>query len=346
MIKSLEINNFKCFRNLRLQGCSRFNLLTGQSGSGKTAFMEALFLACGGSIELYFRTRRWRGYSENVEVMGGELYETIWRDLVSLQLDTDASQAHEATIRLHDSGSGQRNLRIAKTGKQGILFDPGNDASGRPVHFFWRVDKRLYESKVEIGKDGLKVSGNGPALKVIMLTPMSLYQRENVKRFSALSRRRAHTPLVEGIRKVFPQIDDMSIEMDLGQTTLYATVRGLAEKIALPAISAGLSKYISIALAIISQPRGVVLIDEIENGFHHSSLVPLLTSINLLAKEHDVQIFASTHSEEFLRAIADVLAEDLSSLTLMHAKWEGSESSIALVDGERAVDAVKFSEVR
>ena len=61
MIDSLSIKNFRLFKDVKVDGCRRINILVGENGSGKTALLEALFLAAGVSPELALRTRAWRG---------------------------------------------------------------------------------------------------------------------------------------------------------------------------------------------------------------------------------------------------------------------------------------------
>jgi AAA15 family ATPase/GTPase len=44
-IKNIEIKNFKCFENFSAEGFGRVNLIGGKNNVGKTAFMEACYLA-------------------------------------------------------------------------------------------------------------------------------------------------------------------------------------------------------------------------------------------------------------------------------------------------------------
>ncbi len=63
--------------------------------------------------------------------------------------------------------------------------------------------------------------------------------------------------------------------------------------------------YIS---SIIAYEKGIVFIDEIENGLHYSTHKILWKAIIKAAQENDVQIFASTHNSEtlkYLLAVAD-----------------------------------------
>ena len=43
-IKNIAIENFKCFKNLQIEGMERVNLIGGKNNVGKTAFLEAVEL--------------------------------------------------------------------------------------------------------------------------------------------------------------------------------------------------------------------------------------------------------------------------------------------------------------
>src|SRR5579884_2966599 len=108
MIESIEIRNFRCFRDLRLQGLKRLNIVVGESGSGKTALLESIFLAGGGNPEIYLRLRRWRGYGELIRLTGSRSsFESLFRDLF---FSFDAKGG--ARIRVSDDLRGDRILEI------------------------------------------------------------------------------------------------------------------------------------------------------------------------------------------------------------------------------------------
>ena len=50
---------------------------------------------------------------------------------------------------------------------------------------------------------------------------------------------------------------------------------------------------------------GMIFIDEVENGLHHSVLTNVWKELNWLSKEFDVQVFATTHSQECMVAARD-----------------------------------------
>jgi len=64
----------------------------------------------------------------------------------------------------------------------------------------------------------------------------------------------------------------------------------------------GLVRLLSIILAIAQAQGGTILIDEIENGLHYSVMTDVWKAIADAARRADAQIFATTHSQECIRA--------------------------------------------
>ncbi len=71
----------------------------------------------------------------------------------------------------------------------------------------------------------------------------------------------------------------------------------------------GLRRITSLMLAIGTTEDGVVFIDEIENGLHHSIQTKVWKAIAKAAHEFNVQIFATTHSYELIRAAHEAFHE-------------------------------------
>ena len=66
----------------------------------------------------------------------------------------------------------------------------------------------------------------------------------------------------------------------------------------------------SIILTIYEHKNGYILIDEIENGFHHKTLDILWRAVFKLAKLTNTQIFATTHSWENIVKFNKVLEQE------------------------------------
>ena len=60
MLKSLRIRNYRVFKDLKVDGLQRINLIAGKNSSGKTSLLEAVFLLAQGrlpQLPAYFADR-------------------------------------------------------------------------------------------------------------------------------------------------------------------------------------------------------------------------------------------------------------------------------------------------
>jgi AAA15 family ATPase/GTPase len=71
----------------------------------------------------------------------------------------------------------------------------------------------------------------------------------------------------------------------------------------------GFNRLLDIYSEIIAAEAKVLLIDEIENGLHHATLSTVWRGLLLAAREVEVQIFATTHSLECIRAAHEAMSE-------------------------------------
>ncbi len=71
----------------------------------------------------------------------------------------------------------------------------------------------------------------------------------------------------------------------------------------------GAKRLLALSLAFLKAQNGVILIDEVENGLHHSALVDVWKKLDWLSREFNVQVFATTHSYECIVAANNAFNE-------------------------------------
>ena len=81
------------------------------------------------------------------------------------------------------------------------------------------------------------------------------------------------------------------------------------EKAILPfkALGEGINRILSIILALLNSENGYLLIDEFENGLHHSVQRKLWDLIFKLSEKLDVQVFVTTHSLDVISGFEYIL---------------------------------------
>src|ERR1700674_1776235 len=81
MIRTIEIRNFRCFKQLKIESVSRLNVVVGDNGSGKTALTGAIFLPLSTSAQLGARFRLQRGLDMSFNATRRRIEDAIWGDL-------------------------------------------------------------------------------------------------------------------------------------------------------------------------------------------------------------------------------------------------------------------------
>jgi AAA15 family ATPase/GTPase len=164
---------------------------------------------------------------------------------------------------------------------------------------------------------------------------------EAATQFSQLSKQNREEKLVSTVRQQFPFIRKLSTESNAGVYIMYATVSYLPEKIPVGLISGAALKFLTIWLAIASLPNGVVLLDEIENGLHHTRMPSMWSTILDFSREYRTQVIAATHSKECLDALATVMKKNAGELCVLHVKREDGQSKVVRFNGDDALCAIE-----
>jgi predicted ATPase len=330
MITSLEVENFRCFRHLVVDGLKRFNIVVGDSGSGKTAFLEAFFVLGGANPEIWTRMRQWRGAGSSIRLLGTRAsYESVFRDIFF-----DHKKDRGAHFKLVESSGRTRSLdiRYPNQDRYSMPVKDGDESRGenafivQPISFNWKINNREYRSKVEYKEGKLTFSGFDVVYPAWFSSPLVNDAALIGPYFSEqLSIKNKTEPLISAVREIFPFIHNLSLESIAGEAVLCVSVEGIREKLPLGNISSGLNKYVMLLISIAANPGGVMLIDEFETGFYYKNVSTILSSIFEFCKRHNVQIVATTHSYEFLQALLPIMKRE-----------EESEHEFVLLRSERA----------
>lgn len=346
MIKSLVIKNFRGFRDVAIDGLRRVNVVVGENSSGKTALLEAIFLAAGASPELAMRVRGWRGMEASPQ--GGSTSEQIWSALFG-DLFYNFDMSRQVSIELIGTQNHTRSVTVSYTDPDKRITLPGRKIDSdseefeqTAITFRWKSPKgKTTTSRPKLIDNALKMAGGPEAIRASFYPANrapSVYEVAN--RFSELSRSLRKQEFVDQLTNHFPEIVDISVESVVGAAALYAQVRSLPEKIPIGLASNGMAKLAALLLTMPSQPAGILLVDEIETGLYYQRMPKVWESLLSFAKRYDSQIFASTHSAECLLAAAQVAEHATDDFAVIRAVRESGESHLRHFKGSHFVDAV------
>jgi hypothetical protein len=330
MIDSVRIRNFRCFESAEISGLGRINVVVGDNRSGKTALLEAIYLVCGNSPQNHFKVREWRGYSEGLaavstlDIASGAL----WRDLFF-------QFKFSVLVNIELRGTPSRSLAISFDERPSVTIPTKGSDVRAPVKFTWTDAKGTASSSVPrfTEKEGLVLPVAPVGIPGAMMGPVGA--REVARLFSALDKRNKAHPIVASLKLQFPEIESISMQSDPGVgALLYTQLRGMPEQLPLPFVSAGINRLLAMLIEIETYPKGVVLIDEIENGIYFRRLQQMWGAVAEASGRQGTQLFVSTHSEEALKALVPVMKGNEADFRLIRLSRDSEgRSQIRVVKG-------------
>jgi len=309
---SLYVNNFRCFEEFSIESLDRVNLIAGTNNVGKTALLEAMFLLIGAeNVTLVVRISAFRGITE-FKGDPASVRELLWRPLF-LRFDS------EATIEISGalSSGGRQSVELRLVPGASARLDVGDESAleiglGTSQLFGQAMQLRYTDPSGDTHSIQMLVDEKGPPrVEPVPLPPpfpgMFLAARrrttpqEDAERFGRLDVVEESYDLLEALRILEPRLKRLTTIFSAGVPMIYGDI-GLGRMLPLPLMGDGLGRLTSLLLAIANAPRGVVLVDEIENGLHHSILSKVWRAIDDAARRFDAQVFATTHNFECIWA--------------------------------------------
>jgi hypothetical protein len=332
------------------------NVVVGDSGSGKTALLEALFLAQGPSPELVLRMRVWRGMGNLLSVAPLRAsYESLWKDLFF-----KFAQQHTIEIATEGSSSNRRKLRVRYLPKATVTLPlssarpssngghaEADSAEIIPISFEWKgpLKQDTHEIRPRFGPEGLVFGAAGQQGGIAAFYSSSfaatIAPTEAVNQFSELSKQKKADLVRDIIKELYPNLANISVEVNAGIPMLYCEVSWIPEKVPVASVSAGIQKVLMLLLGIASQAGGVVLIDEIENGIYYRSLPNMWRGLLRFSREFNTQVFASTHSLECLQAAMPTVVGDESAFRLIRTEHKNGHRRINVFKGDQFEAAIE-----
>jgi AAA15 family ATPase/GTPase len=303
MYKSFTIKNFKNFKSLELNDLERVNLIIGKNNSGKSSLLEAILLhnMSIASIISIIKSRNTDLLSatdfkhiiqaffnnfntkEPIDLIG--FFENNKKVSVSFRLLEKEEEIEKINIKIDLKGISSLYP------KQPYVLQAEHKEDGNIKNFY------LVFSASDITPSSLPV----PKFPVFFLpTSFRTSILLEVALYSQLRSENYQDKIIKYLRIIEPKINSIEILNLTGEPALYGDV-GLDKPILLSFLGEGISRLTNILLAIGVSKNGAILIDEIENGFHYSVLKDVWKVISEMAREFNVQIFATTHSYECIQ---------------------------------------------
>jgi hypothetical protein len=136
----------------------------------------------------------------------------------------------------------------------------------------------------------------------------------------------AKRDVIEALRIIVPESEDFALlPQQGGRSSFCLSMRGRDEPCPIKTMGDGMNRLVGLNIALAYAQNGILLVDEIENGIHWSVLPEVWKFIVKVARRLNVQVFATTHSQDCLKSfyMGTKDAEDIDGIAVRIEKKNG-----------------------
>jgi AAA15 family ATPase/GTPase len=316
MIDSIDIKNFRNLDGLSISSFARINLFTGKNNTGKSTLLEAiaLLVAKGDfSYMLQILNDRGENYLNNNDKR--KITESFTNSFSSLFTNRIVDFNHSCILSI-DSKWISLVLEFYK-------IEPGNDDQLKTV----KEDEINYSNLIP--KTGISIRENNfhrmiPFNKETLLQiqylnsfvpdnfqfiPTNSIEPEiNGKLWDKITLTEKEQFVIDALKIIEPKVERIAFIDDTSKKRkAVIKIEGNKNVLPLQSMGDGINRILTIILALVNAENGYLLIDEFENGLHHTVQENLWKVIFYLAERLNIQVFATTHSEDCIRGFENIL---------------------------------------
>jgi AAA15 family ATPase/GTPase len=272
MLDHIHIQNYRLFKNLKIDKLGQVNLIAGKNNTGKTALLEALRILESdkdgvGTVvnNIIFNRGGWQYENRDLEAYSSLFYK---------KEDTERNKICINTRRLGilKTMDGQILMFVDNNGINGSMDDSAT-AFGKAIGYINPKDSIFY------------ISFNSDSITFI-------------PHFDKIVLNSLDSEVVNILKIINPNISDYKVlaankEIQIKHGETFSPIKEEGD---------GLKRLIIIAVGLVLSKDNILLIDEFEVGLHHSIQEQLWEIIFKYAKEWNIQVFATTHSQDTVKA--------------------------------------------
>ena len=333
MLNSLLINNYKNIRHLLIPKLGRVNLVWGKNNVGKSTLLEALSIyASNGRASQLYEILKMRG--EDLNAFGYRDSITVDDELNAfLPLVSDNKRSILETEGVQVGEIGKKNVvtiklvRISRIptvvsgNKQTFrLVEPVDAPQINPVfsqNLGIQMTNHAKQLNYEIDLDGHGIQNNdlfnsdGMPINV-PFKYISSKDNQGIgidKLWASVSMSENEDYVIKALQIIEPRIKRFNILTSDSTGSEqgfipFVLLEGENSRVRLSSMGDGINRILTIILSLINCKGGIFLLDEFENGLHYSVQSKLWDIIFELAKNLDVQVFVTTHSNDCINSFA------------------------------------------
>ena len=310
MIERLEVTNYRLFERFEVGQLGRINIFSGKNNSGKTTLLETLFLlGSAGNPNVMMTKEIVRNIAFDKHRVGVTV-DILWKSLFNnLEMTKEFSLKAWHAVHGFTSLSGvvkfakQINLPV----KENIQKMQSSFSRGRSIELKYRHKNLEFSTSIlEVqGALNMNLADYEPPYEVRIVSAGEPIDKADSTAFGSLRQSKRSGLVLQTLQSMDRRIVSIEESSTSGEPMIWADI-GLKELVPLSALGNGIARTAKLMTAMLHCQHGVLLVDEVENGFHYSFLPKLWRAIDEASRRFNVQVIATTHSYECVYATLDL----------------------------------------
>lgn len=347
-LPSLSIKGFRGIKELSIERLGRVTLLAGKNSVGKTTVLDAvqIYAARG---QKYFLSELLESRQEYAIAATDDhnMHRRFVPDFAALFHGRDMSRCARISIG-PKSDTGQLRIEETSLDDEQIS-NIGDLLSSSITRGYTQAFKVVFQDTEQILPWVLPIQGSDAARTVERyggsaylysydllreakwlspigcqpLGPGLLSNKEIVRFWNAIALTDDEDRAMQALRLILggdlervaviredePSVSYKNVEVEDHIQRVVAKLRGQARPVPLQSLGDGALHLAGVALAMANSRDGFLLIDEAENGIHHSIQPDFWRMVFETAHANNVQVIATTHSFDCVRGFAQAAVE-------------------------------------
>ena len=151
-----------------------------------------------------------------------------------------------------------------------------------------------------------KMPRQGDDPHVIFIPTAGLETKELVRMIDEIALTNMESLVLEAMQTLDKRIERFAPK---GGVRIMVRLTGKEKPMPIGILGDGVSRLLTIAVALAKSADGILLIDEIDTGLHHTTMDRMWKFVNEAAEMLNVQVFATTHSRDCFESLAVICQE-------------------------------------
>jgi AAA15 family ATPase/GTPase len=337
MLDSIDIKNYRNLKDLRINSLGRVNLITGKNNTGKSTLLEAIGIyATKGDLSFIYQLLGDRGENFRQSEINKNIVEANIKSLSSLFTNREIKFGVADSITIGDventlfgdkkSSTKCVSLRFVNYFEEVQRDNQGSLLSRRRVIINENeIDKQLATSKTGIEIKGDSISyilpldedrpynrvsfkGLGNTENLQFIRTRNIEKDINGRLWDNITLTEKEKYVIEALKIIESDTERIAfIEETPRERTTVIKLSQINSVVPLRSMGDGINRILTIILALVNADNGFLLIDEFENGLHHTVQEKLWEIIFNLSQKLKIQVFITTHSEDCIIGFENIL---------------------------------------